>query len=234
MTSLEAASAGCPLIAFGANVGHIRVHNAAMARLGLLRLAGTRAELEAALVEHLRASPPRPRLGSNGTAPGTIVSTAKPRVKPLAAWRLAAARVATIATCAGLSILSLTSDEAYSLAAGPLDLRPTSHVATRAPEVGLVIRGDLAPGTVRGLASSMASVSAHASFAAGATVPAALRVALRAAGDDVLPELGGTAPTGWLRTRRLLAGSPHGRQPSRLPGETPAESVSGRTCSRGA
>jgi UDP-N-acetylglucosamine:LPS N-acetylglucosamine transferase len=206
MTSLEAAATGCPLVAYGASTGHIRVHNAAMARLGLLRVAATDVDLRAILAEHLAAPARVPSLGEDGLSPGRVVGTAAPRVRPIAAWRLAAGRATTMMACGTIAIMGMASDDVYSLAARPLDLRPADHVATSGRDVALVVRST--PAAAPGLARSLAQAGANASFAQSAGVSMSVRAGLRAAGDDVLPELGGTTPAHWLRTRRLLAGSP--------------------------
>ena len=72
VTSLEALSCGCPLIGYGSSIGHIRVHNRTMAALGLITLADTRAQLEAALRSHLVEAPtrsaPLPAAGADAAA----------------------------------------------------------------------------------------------------------------------------------------------------------------------
>ena len=203
MTSLEAASAGCPLVAFGAGIAHIRTHNAAMERLGLLRVAPSRAALATMLHAHLQADGRAARLGQDGPAPGRIVSTARRRVQPLPVWRLVAARAAVTLAVGCTAVLGLTTDDAYSVAARPLDLRPIQHVATRGAEVALVVRVDVRAAPA--LAARLRAVGARASFATRAPAPAAVRAALGRTGDVLLPELGGTPPRRWLRTRGLLA-----------------------------
>ena len=46
---LEALLRGCPVVSYGWGRGHIRKHNEAFRRFGLAEVAGTRAELRAAL-----------------------------------------------------------------------------------------------------------------------------------------------------------------------------------------
>jgi len=207
VTSLEAVSAGCPLVAFGATAGHIRVHNAAMAGLGLLRVAHARADLESVVEEQLHRRPAPARLAAAGAAPGAVVAAAVPRVRPLAAWRLAAEKLATVLLCCVVAVLGMTSDEAFSVVARPLDLRAATRLPTHEHEVALVLRAD--PAAVPALARGLAARGVHASFAVRVPAAPALRRSIVAAGDDVLPELGGTPPSRWLQTRRLLAGGPH-------------------------
>jgi hypothetical protein len=206
VTSLEAVSAGCPLVAFGASAGHIRVHNAAMARLGLLRLPAGRVELESIIAEQLRRPQAPARLGATGVAPGDVVAAAVPRIRPLAVWRLAAGRIATALLCGAVAVVGMTSDEAYSVVARPLDLRPAKRLATPQHDVALVLQAE--PAAVPALADALAAAGAHASFAERVPAATALQRSIAAAGDDVLPELGGTPPPRWLHTRRLLAGGP--------------------------
>jgi processive 1,2-diacylglycerol beta-glucosyltransferase len=205
MTSLEAASAGCPLVAFGADIAHIRTHNAAMERLGLLRVAASRAELRTMLRAHLRENERAPRLGQDGPAPGRIVSAARRRVRPLPAWRLAGAHALVTVAVGCAAVLGMTTDDAYSLASRPLDLRPMEHVLTRRPEVALVVRADA--GAAPALAAQLRAAGVRASFATRAPAPATVRGALARSGDELLPELGGTPPGRWLHTRALLAGA---------------------------
>lgn len=53
MTSLEAIACGCPLIAFGTRLAHVREHDRTLARLGLCRVADDHHGLEAALTSAL-------------------------------------------------------------------------------------------------------------------------------------------------------------------------------------
>ena len=55
LTMLEAQMRGCPAISYGWGRGHIRLHNEAFRRFGLVRVADTEAELAAALQDTLSA-----------------------------------------------------------------------------------------------------------------------------------------------------------------------------------
>jgi processive 1,2-diacylglycerol beta-glucosyltransferase len=55
LTILEALIRGCPAVSFGWGRGHIRMNNTAFRRFGLVDVAETRAELEAALARALEA-----------------------------------------------------------------------------------------------------------------------------------------------------------------------------------
>ena len=57
LTVLEAIIRGCPVISYGWGLGHIRVNNRAYRRFGLAEVAGTHAELDAALRRALAHRP---------------------------------------------------------------------------------------------------------------------------------------------------------------------------------
>lgn len=206
VTSLEALSCGCPMIAYGASAGHIRVHNATMASLGLITVAGTRAELRALLRARL-ASPPATVLASvrTGDAAAAIVA-ARRRVRQLPAWRLALASATMPMVLAGLVYTSLATDEAYSVAARPLDARPATHVAVTDRDVAGVVRGALAdaPTVARLLSRDGTTVT----FAVAPDAVGAVARAVEPRGDDVVPALPTAAPIRWLRTRGALAHAP--------------------------
>jgi processive 1,2-diacylglycerol beta-glucosyltransferase len=206
MTSFEALVCGCPVIAYGSRVGHIGVHNRAMAALGLMTLADTRTELGAALRAHLDDGAGRP---STPMWPAFDAASAvmdlRPRVRPLPRWRLAAGHAVVALACVIALLAGLSTDDAYSLAARPLELRPISHVATTRLEIGLVVRAS--SGAVPGLARALAARGAHASFAVTAPLSARTERALAALGDDALPELPGSGSVAWLHTRGQLRGA---------------------------
>jgi UDP-N-acetylglucosamine:LPS N-acetylglucosamine transferase len=206
VTSLEALSCGCPMIAYGASAGHIRVHNATMAALGLIALADTRAELQELLAGHL-ASPPAVVLAHAETEDATTaIVDAHHRVRPLPAWRLALASAATPLVLGMAAYTGLATDEAYSLAAKPFALRPTTHVATALAEVAVVVRDTSAgaPTVARLLAHDRTTVTFAVAPAAVASV--APRVERR--GDDVVPALPTSSPIRWLRTRGIIRHAP--------------------------
>jgi processive 1,2-diacylglycerol beta-glucosyltransferase len=201
VTSLEAWSCGCPLIAYGSTLGHIRVHNRTMAALGLLTVAETRAELAAALRAPPRTAPP----ARASADPAAAVVDIRARVRPLSRWRIAAGHALAPAACAVAVLAGLSTDDAYSLVAQPLELRPTTHVATARPEVGLVVRAP--QGAIGGIARALAAGGVHASFAVSAPTSPALERTLAGIGDDTLPELASGRRIGWLSTREQLRGA---------------------------
>jgi processive 1,2-diacylglycerol beta-glucosyltransferase len=206
VTSLEALSCGCPMIAYGATAGHIRVHNRTMATLGLIDDAHTRAELRAALTARLAQRGAAWAPGADAADPAAVVAAARARSAPLPAWRLAVERAVVPLLCVGLVYASLSTDDAYSLAASSLELHPTSHVVTTQRAVGLIVRTP-SP-TASGLARRLAGDGLHLSFAVPARAEAATAAAVSATGNDVVPELPGPAPLRWLATRGGLTTVP--------------------------
>jgi hypothetical protein len=206
MTSLEALSCGCPLIAYGSSIGHIRVHNRTMAALGLITIAANRAELAAALRHRLLDAPARTAAPARaGAEPASAVVGIRPRVRPLPRWRIATGHGAVAAACVVAMLAGLSTDDAYSLAARPLELRPTTHVATARPDVALVVRAP--PAQVAGLAHALATRGIHASFAMPSPSDRALQRMLAGLGDETLPELTAGSSVRWLGTREQLRGA---------------------------
>jgi UDP-N-acetylglucosamine:LPS N-acetylglucosamine transferase len=205
VTCLEARAAGTPVVSYGLPVGHARLNTRAMAELDLLRLARDTQELR----EHVRAS-----FHGNGTEPHQIERDGVPavdvlldvprRVRPIPAWRLRAAAAATqVALLVGAGAWMMSTDEVTALAAKMLHVHPLTHVQTRSPEVGLVLHAP--SGAVAGLAAQLAARGVHVSFADDAGVPGATRITrLRGLGDELLPEVPGSAPLRWMRTSAVL------------------------------
>ena len=123
----------------------------------------------------------------------------RPRVRPLPRWRIASGTFATCLAAAAAVLVGLSTDDAYSLAARPLELRPIAHVAATQPDVGLVLRAPQ-PAVPR-LADALARRGLHASFAVSTPLTPAVRSTLAAVGDDSLPALS-------RGSRRALAGDP--------------------------
>jgi len=205
VTSLEALSCGCPLIAYGATLGHIRLHNERMACLGLLDIAHDREDLRTKLRARLDGHAVRPRL-TEGREPGAVVAAARARVLPMPRWRLGVERALTSLACCGVLLWSLATDETYSFASVPLRMTPLSHVATTTRDVGLVVgvAGDAAPR----LAARLARDGVHVTLASVDEPSPRGRRAIAARGDDVLPALGAASPMRWMATRTHLHDAP--------------------------
>jgi UDP-N-acetylglucosamine:LPS N-acetylglucosamine transferase len=206
VTSLEALSCGCPLIGYGSSIGHIRVHNRTMAALGLITLANTRAQLIDALQSRLVDAPAHAPLPAAGPDAATALMAMRPRVRPLPRWRLASGTFATCLAAAAAVLVGLSTDDAYSLASRPLELRPITHVAATRPAVALVVRAPQ-PAVPR-LARALATRGLHASFAVSTPLAPAVQRTLARLGDDSLPALSPASRVRWLETREQLRGTP--------------------------
>jgi UDP-N-acetylglucosamine:LPS N-acetylglucosamine transferase len=207
VTCLEAMATGTPVVSYGLPVGHARLNTRAMASLDLVRLANDTRELR----EHVRASF-REREASDD-APGgqesepqavDVVLRAPRRVRPIPRWRLRAAALATnLLLLGGIGSWMMSTDEVTAVAAKFLHVRSLTHVRTSQPDVGVIVHVPIRD--MAAVASQLAAQGIHVSFADCSHVPSALRIArLRALGDELLPEVPGSAPLGWVRTRGIL------------------------------
>jgi UDP-N-acetylglucosamine:LPS N-acetylglucosamine transferase len=227
VTCLEAKAAGTPVVSYGLPVGHARLNTRAMADLDLVRLANDRHELR----EHVRASFAADGAGAgangNGQAPddgrasahtngaGATPAVAEPaaadvvlgtprRVRPLPLWRL---RLAAFATQAVLLVAAgswvMSTDEVTALAAKVLNVHPLAHVPTSQRDVGMIVHAPA--GVLDAVAAHLAAQGIHVSFADDAGVPTARRVEhFDALGDELLPEVPGSALFRWVKTRSTL------------------------------
>ncbi|MGO9488437.1 MAG: MGDG synthase family glycosyltransferase [Solirubrobacteraceae bacterium] len=209
VTCLEARAAGTPVVSYGLPVGHARLNTRAMAALDLLRLANDTDELR----EHVRASfaadPPaaepdgaeHPR---DDPAAVDLVLAAPRRVRPIPRWRLRLVALATqLAAMVVLGSWMMSTDEVTSLAAKVLRVHPLAHVATTQHAVAVVARAPARE--ISTLAYELAERGIHISFADGAGVPAPERIArMHYLRDQLLPEVPGSSPLRWERTRGLL------------------------------
>jgi UDP-N-acetylglucosamine:LPS N-acetylglucosamine transferase len=208
VTCLEARAAGTPVVSYGLPVGHARLNTRAMAALDLLRLANDKDELR----EHVKASfssaepadPGTPDHATHGDDAANLVLGVPRRVRPIPLWRLRVAAAATqLVLLLGLGSWMMSTDEVTALASKVLDVHPLTHVRTRQPEVGVVVRAPAA--ATAAIATRLAAAGIHVSFADDSGVPSPARIArLRALEDELLPEVPGSAPLRWERTRALL------------------------------
>jgi UDP-N-acetylglucosamine:LPS N-acetylglucosamine transferase len=208
VTCLEAMAAGTPVVSYGLPVGHARVNTREMAALDLVLLAKNTSELR----EHVQASfataePEGPAQGgvSLNDAPAADVVLAAPRrVRPIPRWRLRAVALATqLALLLGVGAWMMSTDEVTALATRILKVHPLAKVKTTRPEVGLIVR---VPAPAQpAVAALLASRGMHVSFTDGGRVPASSTVrTVRALGDEMLPEMPGSAPLRWFKARAIL------------------------------
>jgi processive 1,2-diacylglycerol beta-glucosyltransferase len=218
VTCLEARAAGTPVVSYGLPVGHARLNTRAMAALDLLRLASDRDELRAHVVasfagEGRRALGARQRgTPAEADAPdaagaadaAAIVLEAPRRVSPIPLWRLRAAAAATqLALLFGIGAWMMSTDEVTVVAAKVMGVQSLKHVKTGRREVAVIVHAP--SGAISAVAAQLAARGIHVSFADDAGVPSQPRIErLRAMRDEMLPEVPGSAPLRWMRTRSVL------------------------------
>jgi processive 1,2-diacylglycerol beta-glucosyltransferase len=210
VTCLEAMAAGTPVVSYGLPVGHARLNTRAMAGLDLVRLANDTDELR----EHVRASFAAEPTGLEGAADGRAPSDgpaavdavlrAPRRVRPIPMWQLRLAAFATwVALLFGVGSWMMSTDEVTAVASRLLHVHPLVHVATSRRAVAVIVR---TPSTdIAGVATALSARGIHVSFADDASVPSRERVVtVRKLGDDLMPEVPGSALLRWERTRGTL------------------------------
>ena len=228
VTCLEAKATGTPVVSYGLPVGHARLNTRAMADLALLRLANDTGELR----QHVQASFAESPGGGTGRTPA--VATARPsasagepapaasssagehphavdvvmgvprRVSPIPLWRLRlAAFCAQLVVVLGVGMWMMSTDEVSALADAILHVHPLVSVPTNRPDVSVIVRTPA--GDVTRVAGELAARGIHVSFADGGVHAPATIAALRALGDELLPELPpGTSFLRWMRTSGTL------------------------------
>ncbi len=138
VTCLEALARGCPIIAYGAPRGHAPTLARAMAALGLLVDARSRADLRIALAVD------RERAGGVLAHPDTaadLVLAADARVTARARARVA--RPVALAVAMTVLVLGIvSSDLTYPLVAEAFSLPETRAVAQPGDAISLVVSGD--------------------------------------------------------------------------------------------
>jgi processive 1,2-diacylglycerol beta-glucosyltransferase len=212
VTCLEAKATGTPVVSYGLPVGHARLNTRAMADLELLRLANDTGELrehvqasfeDASSAEHLPAASPAAQAEEHPHAVDVVMKAPR-RVSPIPLWRLRlAALCAPLVAVLGVSMWTMSTDEVSALADAILHVHPLVHVATKQPDVSVIVRTP--SGDVTRVAGELAARGIHVSFADGGVHAPATIAALRALGDELLPELPpGTSFLRWMRTRGAL------------------------------
>jgi UDP-N-acetylglucosamine:LPS N-acetylglucosamine transferase len=210
VTCLEAMAAGTPVVSYGLPVGHARVNTRAMAALDLVALAKDTGELReqvrasfASGEQAQRVSGGEPALSPDAPA-AEVVLAAPRRVRPIPRWRLRAVAVSTqLVLLLGVGTWMMSTDEVAALATRILQVHPLARVKTNGPEVGVIVR--MPTQAAPAVAALLASAGTHVSFADDGHVPSAATVArVRGLGDEVLPEVPGSAGLRWVRTRSVL------------------------------
>jgi len=206
VTCLEAAAAGTPVVSYGLPVGHARLNTQAMAALDLLRVAGDTDELREQVRASFEDDKQKPSFRPSElthTAVDLVLNTPR-RVRAIPRWRLrVTAAGLQLALLIGLGAWIMSTDEVTALATKILRVHPLAQVRTTQPDVGLIVRApaaDVAP-----LATELAGLGIHVSFTDDAGIPSRLSISrLHSLGDEILPEVPGSGPFRWERTRGLL------------------------------
>ncbi len=210
VTCLEAMAAGTPVVSYGLPVGHARLNTRAMADLDLVRLANNTDELR----EHVQASfrnsddveedaQPIAAPSDGPTAVEAVLGVER-RVRPIPMWRLGLVTFATwVALLLAVGSWMASTDEVTAVWAKVLHVHELVHVTTNQPDVGVIVQAPAAD--IPELAAKLSSRGIHVSFADDLSVPSQARIGqLRSFRDELLPEIPGSAPLHWLRTRSLL------------------------------
>jgi processive 1,2-diacylglycerol beta-glucosyltransferase len=205
VTCLEAKAAGTPVVSYGLPVGHARLNTRAMAALDLLRMAGDTDELR----EQVQASfAPEEQTSTEAPDPtqtaGDLVLNTPRRVHPIPRWKLRVSALAVqLVLLVGLGAWMMSTDEVTALATKILRVHPLAQVKTSQPFVGVIVRTPARD--VPLVAAALAGRGIHVSFTDDAGVPSQERVArLRSLGDEEMPEVQGSTPFRWERTRAAL------------------------------
>jgi processive 1,2-diacylglycerol beta-glucosyltransferase len=209
VTCLEAMAAGTPVVSYGLPVGHARLNTRAMAALDLVRLANDTKELREHVQASFAAAPAQAKPSGDPAAvqePGAaeVVLGAARRVRAIPRWRLRAVALATqLALLVGIGAWMMSTDEVTALASKILRVHPLKQVNTDQPDVGLIVHAP--PGEISSVALQLADRGIHVSFADDSGVPSHTTISkVRSLGDEVLPEVPGSAVLRWVRTRGVL------------------------------
>jgi hypothetical protein len=198
------------VVSYGLPVGHARLNTRAMASLQLLRLANDRHELRDHVTASFNGGEPADgheaildAVGDPAPAADVVMNPPR-RVRPIPMWRLRLVAAATqLVLLLGVGAWVMSTDEVTALAAKVFGVHELKHVNTDQRAVGLIAR--VPTRYVQEVASHLAARGIHISFADDAGVPSQQRIAsLRSIGDELIPEVPGSAPLRWVRTRGTL------------------------------
>ncbi len=132
------------------------------------------------------------------------------RVSPIPAWRLRLTGVTTsLILFLGIGTWLMSTDEVAAIAVKTFHMQPLAHVATRAPDVGMIV---WVPSSAEPLvADELAARGIHVSFASQGHVPSPTTIAaVHADGDELIPSIA-TAGTllHWVHARGSLRAQAH-------------------------
>ena len=192
VTCLEALTARCPLVAYGAPAGHAPMLARAMAKQKIALHARSRAELRQALLSPL----PTPALENADSGADRLLDV-RPRLQQTPRRHRAAVALAAAVLVAVASLLAV-SRTAFAMIARPLQLSPTTVLPTQEPKVALVV--DVSPAAIPPIVGLLARSHDHASFAIAARPGLALERLLAAHHDQTISTLSRPGIDDWLGT----------------------------------
>jgi hypothetical protein len=206
VTCLEALASGCPVVSYGLPVGHAKTNTRRMAEHDIVALANSTDEL-VAHVERTRDGGRASGSRSPAVAPAQdaadVVLRASPRVRPIARWRLRAARLgASIVLALGVGTWLMSTDEidafASVLVGHPLKTVDTHGLA----EVAVIVRAPT--GEILSVAEALNRAGVNASFASSVVPDRRSLARLGFFGDQSMPAVNRSSLLGWIHTPALL------------------------------
>ncbi|HEX3692493.1 MAG TPA: glycosyltransferase [Solirubrobacteraceae bacterium] len=196
---------------------HERSGRAPHAREGLVAVAGADTLAAPELVEPLHPSaralgdepavePPQAALDPTAV---DLVLGARHRVSPIPLWRLRmVAFVTQLVLLLAVTTWLMSTDEVTAFAGLFLGVHPLKRVDTSQRDVGLVVRAPAAE--VVAIASALDARGIHASFADNGADSHSTIAGLRAAGDELVPEVPRSGSLfRWIKTRGALRSQAH-------------------------
>jgi UDP-N-acetylglucosamine:LPS N-acetylglucosamine transferase len=188
VTALEALTAGCRVIAFGAPPGHSRDNARALAALGLAEAPSSRRQLISTLLGATTAGAVLQRQTLPPADPlAAAILGIRPRVSAVRSPRTSLIVTFGLAAAVGLAMLTFASPIPYPVVAGALGLGSLTHVRTHAREVGLIVETSQAD--IPELEAVLAREQLRASFAVAQPPAAATTVSVAEHHDALVPEL---------------------------------------------
>jgi processive 1,2-diacylglycerol beta-glucosyltransferase len=188
VTCLEALTAGCRVIVFGAPPGHSRDNARALAALGLADRPRTRRELIDALTQV--GSGQRPTAARLPRTPPAVEAILAAPLRDHSARRRrrrAAAAAAAVAGSVALAGWTAGSPTPYPVVAEAFHLEGLTRVQTSDRHVALIVEAP--QGRIPTVARLLDAGGARASFAVAAVPSRSELASTSALGDSVLPEL---------------------------------------------
>ncbi len=135
-----------------------------------------------------------------------VVLEAPRRVSTIPLWRMRMASFcAQLVLLLSVGVWAMSTDEVAAMARAIFNVHALTRVATDRPDVGVIVRAPARE--VRSVAGALAAKHVHISFSDGGARSRSTIAALRADGEELLPELPSDSSfLRWVRTRGQLRG----------------------------